>query len=248
MLFFDFKYPMMVYGFVHYWVGSMNNPHMYYKNHCGIFNIISDNIKILEEYGNNIPDKSWMLYLLEVFNTQQIAVEINLICQFDDQNYFEAIFNGINRYKFTKVIPTIGYSYFRQIKFDQLKSSIEYYMKNLNTQIEEVYRLDLHEDSLFSFQFSTCFTGIEWWNKIEHKPYSIRYKIEISNLMYGFNDNPYDSESIVFFPVDSLISNKDDGSHFSYPIEFKNNGTRNGCFWYSVQIGHCLEGLNCRSI
>ena len=213
------------------------------------FNIVSDNIKILEEYENYIPDKSWMLYLLEVFNTQQIAVEINLICQFDGQNYFEAIFNGINRYRFTKVIPIVGHKYLRQIKFNKLNSSIEYYLKNLNTNTDEIYTFILQNEPLFSFQFSTCFTGIEWWNKIENKPYPIRYKIEISELMYGLNDNPNDANSIVFFPVKSLISDKDDSGHLSYyPIEFNNIGNRNGCFCYNVQTGYCFDGLNCTSI
>jgi hypothetical protein len=234
---------------VHYWVGSKNNPQMYYKNYYYNFNIVSDNIKILEEYENYIPDKSWMLYLLEVFNTQQIAVEINLICQFDGQNYFEAIFNGINRCRFTKVIPIVGHKYLRQIKFNKLKSSIEYYLKNLNTNTGEIYTFILENESLFSFQFSTCFTGIEWWNKIENKPYPIRYKIEISELMYGLNDNPHDSNSIVFFPVKSLISDKDESDHPSYyPIEFNYIGNRNGCFCYNVQTGYCFEGLNCTSI
>ena len=234
---------------MHYWVGSKNNPQKYYKNYYYNFNIVSDNIKILEEYENYIPDKSWMLYLLEVFNTQQIAVEINLICQFDGQNYFEAIFNGINRYRFTKVIPIVGHKYLRQIKFNKLNSSIEYYLKNLNTNTDEIYTFILQNEPLFSFQFSTCFTGIEWWNKIENKPYPIRYKIEISELMYGLNDNPHDANSIVFFPVKSLISDKDDSGHLSYyPIEFNYIGNRNGCFCYNVQTGYCFDGLNCTSI
>jgi hypothetical protein len=58
----------------------------------------TDIIGLIEDMGNQIPDKSWMLYLLELFNNQNIAIELNLICQFDDQNYFEAIFNGVNRY------------------------------------------------------------------------------------------------------------------------------------------------------
>ncbi|HXS59184.1 MAG TPA: hypothetical protein VN703_00030 [Candidatus Sulfopaludibacter sp.] len=235
---------------MHYWIGSKNNPQMYYNNYYYKFNIISDNIKILEEYENYIPDKSWMLYLLEVFNTQQIAVEINLICQFDEQNYFEAILDGINRYRFTKVIPIVGHKYLRQIKFNKLNSSLEYYLKNLNTQTDEIYTFILQPDLLFSFQFSTCFTGIEWWNKIENKPYPIKYKIEISELMYGFNDNPYDTNSIVFFPINSLISDKDDGSSnlSYYPIEFNYSGIRNGCFCYKVQTGYCSHGLNCSFI
>jgi hypothetical protein len=48
---------------------------------------ISDVITLLEDMGNQIPDKSWMLYLLEIFNKQNIPIELNLICQFDNQDY-----------------------------------------------------------------------------------------------------------------------------------------------------------------
>ncbi|HZC88368.1 MAG TPA: hypothetical protein VE199_02025, partial [Nitrososphaera sp.] len=77
---------------------------------------ITDIITILEDLGNKIPDKSWMLYLLEMFDGQnKNAVELNLICQFNDRDNFWAIFKGINRYKFTKVLPSVGHSYLRQI-------------------------------------------------------------------------------------------------------------------------------------
>ena len=32
----------------------------------------SDTITLIEDMGNQIPDKSWMLYLLELFNRQNI--------------------------------------------------------------------------------------------------------------------------------------------------------------------------------
>ncbi len=91
---------------VHFWVGSF----------CGIVDdnndrpsfpgeviAISDIITLAEDMGNQIPDKSWMLYLLEMFNKQEIPSELNLICQFDNQDYFEAIFGGINRYRFREL-------------------------------------------------------------------------------------------------------------------------------------------------
>ncbi len=233
---------------MHYWIGSVNQPQIYYKNYYDKFNILTDNIKILQEYKNNIPDKSWMLYLLEIFNPQQIAVELNLICQFNDQDYFEAIFKGINRYRFTKVLPEPGYSYLRQIKFNEAKSSIEYYLKNMDAHVDETYSLNLNNDSSFSFQFFTCFTGIEWWNKIESKPYPIKYKIEISNLLYGFNDNPDDFNSIIFFPINSLNSDKDRGHGSFYPIKFNYNGIKNGCLCYGVESGSCINGLDGPSI
>jgi len=74
----------------------------------------SDIIRIRKDLGNNIPDKSWMLYLLELFDSgatddNYSPIELNLICQFNEYDNFWAIFEGINRYKFTKVIPIIGH-------------------------------------------------------------------------------------------------------------------------------------------
>jgi hypothetical protein len=41
---------------------------------------VTDIITLVEDVGNQIPEKSWMLYLLELFNKHQnIAVELNLI-------------------------------------------------------------------------------------------------------------------------------------------------------------------------
>ena len=200
-------------------------------------------MKINREYKNNIPDKSWMLYLLEVFNQQNIAVELNLICQFDNQNYFEAIFGGHNKYRFTKVLPETGRSYLRQIRFSKSQSSIEYYLKNLNNETDEMFILSLSNNPSFSYQFSNCFTGVEWWNKIANSPYPIRFEVEISNMLYGYNDNPDDSESVMFFPVNSLNSNKD-GKPSSYPIRFDNKGTKNGCFCYNAVSGSSVNGLD----
>lgn len=39
---------------------------------------ISDVMILIEDMGNQIPDKSWMLYL-EIFNKQNIPAEFNLI-------------------------------------------------------------------------------------------------------------------------------------------------------------------------
>lgn len=49
--------------------------------------------------GNQIPDTSWMLYLLEIFNKQNILAEFNLISSFNNDGKFDAIFNGINLYQ-----------------------------------------------------------------------------------------------------------------------------------------------------
>jgi hypothetical protein len=58
---------------LHFWVGSF----------CGVLDnnskpafprgvsAISDIITLIEDMGNQIPDKSWMLYLLEIFNREK---------------------------------------------------------------------------------------------------------------------------------------------------------------------------------
>jgi hypothetical protein len=237
---------------LHYWIGSINNPKGFYPYHHHKFSIVTDTIRIVRELKNEIPDRSWMLYLLELFNVENIPLELNLISQFDNQNYFEAIFGGYNKYRYTKVLPEVGYQYLRQIRLDRLTSTVEYYLKNLDTKVVEVFAMSMQNQKPFSFQISSCFSGIEWWNKMENRPYPIRYVIEVSNLMYGYNDDPYDSKSVVFFPVTSLTSNKDNrftqNTHAYYPVTFIDNGTKDGCICYSVDNGHCVSGLNAKVI
>ncbi|MDQ3847595.1 MAG: hypothetical protein M3261_01410, partial [Thermoproteota archaeon] len=143
---------------MHFWVGSF----------CGISDdgsnkpafprrviAVSDVISLVEDMGNQIPDKSWMLYLLEIFNKQQnIAIELNLICQFDNQDYFEAIFNGVNRYRFKEVLPVVGHSYLRQIIMNSQKECISYLLEDRNTKQTERFDLYLNiERELSSFAF-----------------------------------------------------------------------------------------------
>ncbi|MDQ4073337.1 MAG: hypothetical protein M3162_03425 [Thermoproteota archaeon] len=184
--------------------------------------------------------------MLEIFNRNNIPVELNLICQFDNQNYFEAIFNGYNKYRFTKVIPIIGHSYQRQITFNKLDLSIEYLLMDLDLNKEEKYTLELDGQPNFSYGFSLFFTGIEWWNRIGHFAYPIRFHAQISDLMYGLNDNPEDSESKIFFPIDSLKPNRDNISS-SYPIEFEAK-IKNNCLCYSVHKGNCRDGFENRLV
>jgi hypothetical protein len=102
---------------LHFWVGSfcgINDNYSRSAYPTGVI-AISDIITIIEDLGNQIPDKSWMLYLLEIFNSQNIASELNLICQFDNQDYFEAIFDGVNRYRFKQVLPIISCCYYKTI-------------------------------------------------------------------------------------------------------------------------------------
>ncbi len=229
---------------MHFWVGAF----------CSILDIknkpiapqeitaISDVITILEDLGNQIPDKSWMLYLLEIFNMQNIAIELNLICQFDSQNYFEAIFNGVNRYRFKQVLPTLGHAYLRQIIITHQKKSIIYILEDQNTKQVERFDLPLLNIKDFVFEGRTPFTGIEWWNKMGNFPYPIKYRIEISQLMYGSCDDPSDSESIIYRPYNVLIPNSE-GSNMEYPISFYDVKIRDDCVCYNVALGTCKVGL-----
>jgi hypothetical protein len=87
--------------------------------------------------GNQIPDKSWMLYVLEIFNTQNIPAELNLICSFNNDGKFDAIFNGVNQYQFKRITPVVGHSYLRQIVMNPQQQSISYLLEDRNTKQTE---------------------------------------------------------------------------------------------------------------
>ncbi|HJT49445.1 MAG TPA: hypothetical protein VJ729_14765 [Nitrososphaeraceae archaeon] len=230
---------------MHFWVGSF----------CGVFDntgsgkatfpsevvAASDTIALIEDMGNQIPDKSWMLYLLELFSNQNIAIELNLICQFDNQDYFEAIFNGVNRYRFKQVLPVVGHSYLRQLIMNSQKECISYLLEDRNTKQTERFdlQLDMRQGLLSA---SNLFTGIEWWNKIGNFPYQIRYHVQVSQLMYGISDNPSDFESIVYGPFNTLIPNNE-GTNMQYPISFHNPRMESGCICYNIKNGDCKSGM-----
>lgn len=236
---------------MHYWVGS----------HClvtdskkgipkkirpffplGVISV-ADRITIVKEMVNNIPDKSWMLYLLEIFNMQDIALELNLICQFDGQDYFEAIFRGVNQYRFAHVHPIIGHTYNRQILFNSQKQTIRYSLTDNDTRQNEIYDLSMKNVAGFDFRGSRQFTGIEWWNKMKNSPYPIKYEVEISQLLFGLGDNSSDANSITFYPYNTLLPNND-GSRAAYPVSMQNLKIKeDGCISYHITSGSCSTGI-----
>jgi hypothetical protein len=201
----------------------------------------SDIITLVEDMGNQTPDKSWMLYLIELFNKQNIPAELNLICSFNNDGKFDAIFNGVNQYQFKLITPVVGHSYLRQIVMNPKKQSISYLLEDQNTSQTESF--DLYLNTQFAFEGQNQFTGIEWWNKIGNFPYPIRYHIEISQLMYGIHDNPSDSESIIYGPYNTLIPNSE-GYSKQYPISFQNTRIEDGCICYDAKSGSCRSGMN----
>lgn len=229
---------------MHSWVGSF----------CRIINnkgqvtfpkgvvAASDIITLDSDLGNQIPDKSWMLYLLELFNRQNIAVELNLICSFNNDGEFDAIFNGVNQHQFKSIQPLQDHSYMRQIILNDEIKSVSYVLEDKTTGQVEGFNLSIGGNSKFVFDGGNQFTGIEWWNKKGNFPYPIRYQVEISQLMYGKQGNANDSQSIVYLPYDSLIPNSEGNSPF-YPISFYDTRTKDGCVCYNVSSGNCNNGL-----
>ena len=227
---------------LHFWVGSFccvteKNKPRFPRNVVATYDVI----KILEDRGNRIPDKSWMLYLLELFNIKNIPIELNLICQYDDQNYFEAIFQGINRYRFKQVLPKIGNSYARTILMDAKNNIIRYSLANQNNNESEKFDFTL-DGFNFNFQSASQFTGIEWWNKMTNSLYHLRYEVEISQLMFGLQD-PRDYESITFVPYSTLVPNND-GFEGNYPVFFSDVILKDQCICYTVQPGICSSGIS----
>ena len=153
---------------MHFWVGSF----------CGVLDgssskpafprgviAATDTITLIEDMGNQIPDKSWMLYLLEIFNRQNIPAELNLIYSFNNDGKFDAIFNGVNQYQFKQISPIVGHSYIRQIIMNSQKECISYLLEDRNTKQTERFDLQLNiGGTSFAFEGSNLFTGIEWWH------------------------------------------------------------------------------------
>jgi hypothetical protein len=231
---------------LHYWVGSFchiidrnNNKFLFPEQVVAI----SDIITLIADIGNKIPNKSWMLYLLELFNIENIAVELNLICSFNNEGKFDAIFNGVNQYQFKEIQPIVGHSYLRQIILNYERQCISYLLQDKNANQSERFDLKLKkQSSSFKYNGSNHFTGVEWWNRIGNYPYPIRYIVEYSQLMFGLTD-PIDKESIVYFPYNALRPNNDRSCN-GYPISFCNIRTKDDCICYTIQSGSSSSGIS----
>lgn len=218
---------------MHFWVGSL----CYIQDNGSVFFpprviSISDIITLDADLGNKIPDKSWMLYLLELFNKQNIPLELNLICSFNDNGRFHAIFGGVNKYEFTTIPPIVGHSYMRQIIMNSSANSITYILKDITVNKSERFDFVI-EERPFIFEASNHFTGIEWWNKSGNFPYQIRFHVKISQLLFGQGDDPSDPQSISYSPYNKLTPNYD-GSVMKYPVSFSEPEIRDGCLCYRV--------------
>jgi hypothetical protein len=221
---------------------------------------ISDVITIIDDIGNQIPDNSWMLYLLEFYidKFNQIPVELNLTCSFNGNGKFVAIFGGQDQYTFEKIVPTVGHSYRRQILIDPNKRLLNYNLADLQTGQSEIF--ELREESIrnvknilqvylisnikeIEFEGADHFTGLEWHNRSYDGPYPIRYQVDISMLQYGKPDSA-DPVRVSYLPYNRLISDKDVRDK-SYPVVFQDIKLMNNCICYTIGSGNCQDGINC---
>jgi len=229
---------------MHYWAGSLcylrDREKTFFPS--GVI-AISDIITIISDMGNKIPDKSWMLYLLELFNKQKTPIELNLICSFNDNGKFHAIFGGVNQYEFSQIQPIVGHSYLRQIIMNPKNKSIVYLLKDIALEKSERFVLSIDKNE-FIFEGSNHFTGVEWHNRVGNFPYEARYNVEISQILYGINDDLTNPESIVLFPYNRFIPNKD-GMARQFPISFIPKIVKNYNLCYEIHSGVCDNGLDC---
>ncbi|MDE1862695.1 MAG: hypothetical protein KGI33_07275 [Thaumarchaeota archaeon] len=194
---------------------------------------VSDVIKIASDLQNRIPDRSWMLYLLEIFNRQGIPIELDLICSFNDDGKFHAIFGGRNRYEF-KVRPVVGHSYLRQIVMEPHQGGIRYLLMDEVSGQTDSFLFKV--EGQFDYQISRLFTGLEWHNKTGNLPFSIPYEVEVSNLAYGLHDDPSDPRSVAYLPYNQLTPDSE-GLGKEYPVLFGDFGVRNGFITYRIGPG-----------
>ena len=210
----------------------------------------SDVVLLTADLGNQIPDKSWMLYLFELFvdKKRNIPLELNIICQFDNQNYFEAIFGGHNQYRFRKVLPEVGHAYNRKIIVDPTDHTIYYHLSDVQSEEHESFQL--HQGNIkhpfiglesITLEGSRQFSGMEWWNKVSTHPYPIRYQVQISLLKYAQGD-PSSQNGIRYRPYQVMVSDSDRQAE-QYPISFVNPRIMDGCICYNIDPGSSNTGL-----
>lgn len=250
----------------HFWAGSgcyIRNPGSVYPN--GVV-AISDILTINADLGNQIPDKSWMIYMLELFidrdyvqeNRSGVPLELDLFCQFDGKNNFKAVFNGTNQYTFTKILPEIGNSYQRQIILNASNRLIEYKLTDLKTGESESFKLSAdtmngrvtEEERQFlikiinevKFEPYNHFTGIEWRNIVDTVPFPIRYYVQFSMLRYAHYNFSTDLKEINYKPYTSLMPDTDRQAN-RYPISFQNPRIMDSCICYDISSGATNTGM-----
>ena len=193
----------------------------------------SDVIKVRSDQTNKIPDKSWMLYLLELFDTTGAPMELNLIAQFNNMDNFWAIFGGINRYKFVSVLPKIGHKYLRLMELVSQSRKVRYSVEDQNSGEKESFEFAV--PSGFAFEASGQFTGLEWWNRTADCPFPLRFEVEISSLRFKANES---------WKAYRLLIPDTDKASSTYPVKYVPKLGEEGGIAYTIQSGETLGGLS----
>ena len=237
----------------HFWVGTSCltldvNTEKFPENVIGVSDIIS----IQSDLGNRIPDKSWMIYLLELFvdSPKKVPLELDLFCQFDNKNYFEAVFGGHNQYRFRNIVPQISHSYHREIMTDGINNRIIYKLTDLNSGQHETFELTKEnvkhpsiDISKVKFTGSANFSGLEWWNQVDTIPFPIRFEVGILLLQHIIKHNSRQN----YYPF-SVFKSDTDSLGKSYPISFDKIHIINDCICYYVLPGKTLKGIIYKTI
>ena len=143
----------------------------------------------------------------------------------------------------SKSISILGHSYLHQVIMNSQRQSIGYLLEDRNTKQTERFDLSLlKKREEFVFEGQNHFMGIEWWcNKMGNFSYPIRYHIEVSQLMYGIDDNkPSDFESILYRPYNVLVPNEE-GSSRQHLISFHNTRIKDDCICYDIKSDSCRK-------
>jgi hypothetical protein len=252
----------------HFWAGSsclVNEPDYVYPRNV---TVISDILTIKADLGNQIPNKSWMIYMLELFidrnyvqanQIRSVPLELDLFCQFDEKISFIAVFNGHNQYSFKNILPKIGNSYLREIAINASDRIIIYHLTDLNNRETESFGLsannmdgNVNNDTKnelvrvireVKFEPYKHFTGIEWWNKVGNVPYPVRYQVQFSMLRYAeATVSSPDIGKINYKPYTLLTEDKDSLGK-PYPVGFENLREMDGCICYEVNSGMTNTGM-----
>ncbi|MGA9150480.1 MAG: hypothetical protein WBZ36_07875, partial [Candidatus Nitrosopolaris sp.] len=251
----------------HFWLGSFCSEDASSNDFPRDVIAVSDLITLLNDLGNRIPNESHMLYLLEFYlgnkklPKKEVPVELDLICEFDDDDKFWAVFGGNNQYEF-KMSPVLGHSYVREIVSDPSSTTINYILNDINTGVSETFVLnqqteikgienisDSSDDGGFgidglkdlNFEGSDHFTGLEWHNRSGNEPFPIRYNTAISLLQYG--RRLPQSQNISYMSYGALIPNKDDSDLEHYPVLFGSANIMKGYIRYNIDNGSSNIGM-----
>lgn len=193
----------------HYWYTWQGNDQ---PSNC---NAISDVVVITADL-NNLPPgpvASWILMLLVAWFTPKGTpfrnVEIDLISQTDGQNFFEAVLNGTNKYRFTTPI-VVGHKYMREIKIKTNKVC-HYVLQDLTAGTVET-----HDEPITTPMAITLGeSGVEWHNENTAALFPPRYQLTIT----AFGASTNGGSSYTSYDI-TKMQTQNDGSGLAYASNF----------------------------